>query len=338
MVVTIAIVAIVSTFGFLGITNARAEFRLQSSARQMASYLEKARADAIRRHAGPGEESSVQTFGAGTNTYVVRMDFGSGILESRTYQLEYGVTFNEKAAIVSFDWRGRITEHWVYQLNNGRRVVPVDVSGSGDITIDSQRFPDELIPAVELSAVTGDTIPDPTPSPGGSGETPPNPDESPTPTPVPTPTPNGNGNGSGSGSGNNGNDPHATPTPTPEPTPTPTPGAGDPTPTPTPIPPCTTTLSPTLLKLSQSDSTKHTGTAVFTIANGSGERTLTAVQAGNGNSFVIDLSLVRITGSGSTVISVTAKNGAGNRGVFIINVSASPACGNTQQLEVDVSN
>jgi Tfp pilus assembly protein FimT len=53
MVVTIAIIAIVSTFGVLGIRKAQAEYRVQNSARQLAVYLEKARADAIRRHATP---------------------------------------------------------------------------------------------------------------------------------------------------------------------------------------------------------------------------------------------------------------------------------------------
>src|SRR6185295_5271685 len=47
MVITIAIVAVVSTFGIMGIRTARAEFRVQSSARLFASYIEKARADSV---------------------------------------------------------------------------------------------------------------------------------------------------------------------------------------------------------------------------------------------------------------------------------------------------
>src|ERR1041384_3138972 len=78
MVVTVAIISIVSVFGVLGITNARAEFRLQSSARLFASYVEKARVDAIRRHAPTGQESSIETFGPGTTNYTVTMDFGTG--------------------------------------------------------------------------------------------------------------------------------------------------------------------------------------------------------------------------------------------------------------------
>jgi hypothetical protein len=74
------------------------------------------------------------------------------------------------------------------------------------------------------------------------------------------------------------------------------------------------------------------------MANGAGVRIIRAIQAGNGNSLTIGLSLQRIDGSGSSVISVTTKNGAGNRGVFIIQVSADPGCGSTQQLTVSVSN
>jgi hypothetical protein len=39
-----------------------------------------------------------------------------------------------------------------------------------------------------------------------------------------------------------------------------------------------------------------------------------------------------------SIISVTTKNGSGNRGTFIVNVAADPACGSTQQLKVIVNN
>ncbi|HKG97229.1 MAG TPA: hypothetical protein VKA97_05425 [Pyrinomonadaceae bacterium] len=72
--------------------------------------------------------------------------------------------------------------------------------------------------------------------------------------------------------------------------------------------------------------------------NATGVRVISAGQAGNGNSLVVGLSLQRIDGNGSSTISVTTKNGAGNRGVFIVEVSGSPACGSTQQLTVSVVN
>ena len=75
MVITITIIAIVSVAGVLGIRNARAEFRLQNNARLFATYIEKARADSIRRHATGGQQTSIETFGPGTTTYAITMDF-----------------------------------------------------------------------------------------------------------------------------------------------------------------------------------------------------------------------------------------------------------------------
>lgn len=342
MVITLAIIAVVSTGGVLGIRTARAEFRLQNSARLFATYIEKARADAIRRHAATGLESSVETFGPGSNQYAITMDYyGSGVVETRTFELESGLSFATAAKKVTFDWRGRITEAWVFQIHSDylERNLPVDVSGSGDITVGEQHFPDQLIPPVEIAEVTGDVdstpTPTPTPTPDPSG-TPPvggggDPEATPTPTPTPTPSNNGNGNGPGGNNGNgNGN---SSPTPTATPTPTPN---GSPSPSESV---CTSAISPVELNLSQSDSSNHTGSAVFTMVNGAGTtRIISASIAGNGNSLVLGVGLQRIDGSGSSVITVTTKNGAGNRGSFIVNVSATPSCGSTQQLKVNVSN
>ena len=350
MVITITIIAIVSTFGVLGIKSARAQFQVQSAARLFASYVEKARADSVRRHAAPGQESSIEIFGEGTTGYAVTMDFGSGAVETRNFQLDPGIDFATAAQKVSFDWRGRLTvpcaftKSCVFQVRSIylQLSIPVDVSGSGDITVDEQHFPDQLIPAVQIAEVTGDVdnaTPTPTPTPQGTPavEDSPDPDNvdptpTPTATPTPTPTPNGNGNGNGN-DGNNGNpnngNPHASPTPTPSVSPTPTDGT---------VPQCTTTISPTNLFLSQSVAGNQTGSATFTMTNASGVRIISASQAGSGNSLTLGLSLQRIDGSGSSTITVTTKNGAGNRGVFVVQVAATPACGSPQQLTVTVSN
>ena len=344
MVVTLAIIAVVSTGGVLGIRTARAEFRLQNSARLFATYIEKARADSIRRHAATGQESYIETFGPGSTQYSVTMDYGSGVLETRTFDLESGLTFDTAAKRVTFDWRGRITEAWVFQVHSEylERNLPVDVSGSGDITVGEQHFPDQLIPPVEIAEVTGDVDATATPTPyptatppqeqGGDPEATPTP--TPTATPTPTPTPNGNGNGNGN-DGNNGNGNGNNGNPTPTPTATPTPSAS---PSPSPSAQCTSAISPIELNLSQSDAAKKSGSAVFTMVNGTGTRIISASIAGNGNSLVLGVSLLRIDGSGSSVITVTTKNGAGNRGSFIVNVAAEPSCGSTQQLKVNVSN
>ena len=345
MVVTLSIIAIVSTGGVLGIRNARAEFRLQNSARLFATYIEKARADSIRRHAATGQESYIETFGPGSTTYAVTMDYGAGVIETRNFELESGLTFDTAAKRVTFDWRGRIAEAWVFQVHSDylERNLPVDVSGSGDITVGEQHFPDQLIPPVEIAEVTGDVdstpTPTPTPTPDPSG-TPPigggvDPEATPTPTPQPTPTPTPTPHGNGNGNGNDGNNGNGNNNPTPTPTATPTPSAS---PSPSPSAQCTSAISPIELNLSQSDSTKKSGSAVFTMVNGTGTRVISASIAGNGNSLTLGVSLLRIDGSGSSVITVTTKNGAGNRGSFIVNVSAEPSCGSTQQLKVNVAN
>jgi prepilin-type N-terminal cleavage/methylation domain-containing protein len=347
MVITLAIIAVVSTGGVLGIRTARAEFRLQNSARLFATYIEKARADSIRRHATTGQESYIETFGPGSTTYAVTMDYGSGTIETRNFDLESGLSFATAAKRVTFDWRGRITEAWVFQVHSDylERNLPVDVSGSGDITVGEQHFPDQLIPPVEIAEVTGDVdststptptptatpTPDPSATPPISGGGDPEATPTPTPAPSPTPTPHGNGNGN---DGNNGNG-NGNPTPTPTATPTPTPSAS---PSPSPAAQCTSAISPAELNLSQSDAAKKSGSAVFTMVNGTGTRIISASIAGNGNSLVLGLSLLRIDGSGSSVITVTTKNGAGNRGTFIVNVAADPSCGSTQQLKVSVAN
>jgi type II secretory pathway pseudopilin PulG len=339
MVITLAIISLVSTFGVLGIRTARAQFKLQSSARLFASYVEKARLDAIRRHAEPGQESSIETFGE-TSSYAVTMDWGSGAPETRTFDLDSGLIFSTIAKKVSFNWRGRIDEAWVFQIYSDylKDALPVDVSGSGDITVGEQHFPDQSIPPVEITQVTGDVDVDPTPTP--TPEPIPGPEDDPNSSPTPTPTPvedtgpgNGNGNpGGGNGNGNGNDNPGSTPTPTPTPVPE-DPEGDDP-----PIPQCISTISPSTLSLSQSDSSKLSGSATFTMVNATGVRTISATQAGNGNSLVVGVSLVRIDGSGSSVITVTTKNGAGNRGVFVVNVAGSPSCGSAQQLTVSVSN
>lgn len=341
MIITLVIIAVVSTAGVLAVKVARAEFRLQNNARLFATYIEKARADAIRRHAAPGQESSVETFGPGSTTYAITMDFGAGTVETRNFDLDSGLSFSTAGKRVTFDWRGRITEAWVFQIFSEylERSLPVDVSGSGDITVGEQHFPDQLIPPVELAEVTGDVDSTPTPTPLPSA-TPPvegggDPDATPSPTPTATPTPTPNGNGSGSGNGSDGNNGNGGDNGNGNPSPTPTPTA---TPTPTPSTQCISSISPTSLSLSQSDLSKNTGSAVFTMTNATGVRIISASLAGNGNSLTLGVGLQRIDGSGSSVITVTTKNGAGNRGVFVVQVTADPACGSAKQLMVSVSN
>ena len=338
MVITVAIIAIVSTFGILGVTKARAHMRVQNAARQFAVYVEKARADAIRRHAMPGNESSVESFGPNTNRFVVTMDFdGNGNVQSRTFTLDSGTLFSMDATKASFDWRGRIPLRVVFNIyTTDIPPIPVDVSGSGDVTIDNQVFLDNDIADFSPSPVadTDDLQPDPTPLPTATDEptpAPPPPAED-DPNATPTPTPPGNGNGNGN--------PHSSPTPTPAPSPSPNPSpspGASPSPSPV-IPQCLGIVDTSRIDLSQSgESSEHTKPVTFTLSGATGTHTVIAALVGP-NSLNISVSPTSISGNGSAVVSIEAKSGNGNRGQFTVHISASPSCGTTQSVIVNVGN
>lgn len=192
LLITVAVIAIVVSFGFIGIRSARASIRLSNSARQFAVNVERARADAVRRH----DTSGIQQVDG--TTYSITMDFGLGIVTTQNFSLESGVAINLPRTVI-FDWRGRTPVETSVGFNNESGTANVDITGAGDVTIDAQIFHDGSIPPVTLNGAGGGVLPpDPTPVPNAS------PAPSPSPTSTPTPTPN------------------PTPTPTPNPTPTPT--------------------------------------------------------------------------------------------------------------------
>jgi type II secretory pathway pseudopilin PulG len=247
LVVMATIVAIVTAFGLIGITKARAAVRLSGAAREYASYIEKARVFSIRNHADAAAEQATIAINTDKASYDVTMDLdGDADMDTRTVTLPSGITF-ETVEAIAFDWRGRTVStvdgittpnaQVSIRLLSSDDSISVDVTGSGDVTIDSQVF-DDSVPNVTLNI--GDLAAGATPVPT---PTPESPSASPTPTPilpidptdaVPTPTPILDGNGLPVPTPT----PSSTPTPNPTPTSTPTPG---PTPTPTPVP-CTITV------------------------------------------------------------------------------------------------
>lgn len=244
LLVMATILTIVSAFGFIGITKARASVRLSGAAREYASYIEKARIFSIRSHADNAAERATIAINDDKASYDVTMDLdGDGGMDNRTITLPSDVTF-ETVESISFDWRGRTvstvggisTENAQVsiRLQNGDDSISIDVTGSGDVTVDSQVF-DDSVPNVNLNI--GDLASGATPVPTPSST----PNASPTATPIvpvdipdvlPTPTPVLNGHGLPVPTPT----PASTPTPAANPTPRATPAA---TPTPTPVVPCT---------------------------------------------------------------------------------------------------
>lgn len=141
LVIVMAIVGIVSTFALLQIRSSRSALRVQNSVRQLASYMEKARIDAVRRHG-----TSTVTF-INTRTYSINMDFNNiGSPSTRTFTFLDGVQLaSSELPNVTFNWRGRtlttgascVTTFGV--SDNMDHGLSVDVSGSGDVTVENQQ-------------------------------------------------------------------------------------------------------------------------------------------------------------------------------------------------------
>ena len=321
-----AIISIVTAFGVLGITRARASVRLSGAAREYATYIEKARMHSIRSHADDASERASVTIADAKTSYNVTLDLdGDGTMDTRTITLPSDVSF-ETVETIAFDWRGRTwstvdgittaNAQVSIRLTNGTDSASVDITGSGDITIDSRVF-DDSVPNVNLRVgdLASGATPAPTPDAGGDATptpTPPVVDGSlptPTPTPVsdggasvPTPTPTpANGNGTGNGNG--------------QPSPTPTPSATA-TPTPTPAQ-CTITTDPTTVTLSME------GTKTIKVSHdGTGSISITGTSSKPSDLQVTPNSAQTVSAGGVATFTLKSKKSIG-----VYNVTFSSGCG-----------
>ena len=240
LIITATILTIVTGFGILGINRANAGIRLSGAAREYASYIERARILSIRSHADDASERSTIAINDNKTSYDITMDLDNdGDLDTRTITLPSGIQFDGEPETIGFDWRGRTwntlpdgsTEpnaQVSIRLNNGIETVSIDVTGSGDITINSAVFDDE-VPNVTLNvgdlASNGTTTTTSTPATTTTpGETPVNPTPPVTVDPLPDTEPDPVDTVPGS-------DPTTNPTPSPSPSATATP-----TPSPSPSP------------------------------------------------------------------------------------------------------
>lgn len=143
LLIAMAIITAVAAVALINLKSARASINVQTSVRQLASYMEKARIDAVRRHS-----TSSVTFTSPTS-YTVRMDFqNTGTPIDRSFSFENGVQVaSSELPIVNFNWRGRtvtagtscVTTFSVKNNNNPNDGLNVDVSGSGDVTVENKQ-------------------------------------------------------------------------------------------------------------------------------------------------------------------------------------------------------
>jgi type IV fimbrial biogenesis protein FimT len=152
VVIVLAVIGIASTFAIVSFRSARANLRLQNSTRQLASYIEKARLDAIRRH-----DSSSVVFNT-DNSYSVTMDFsGGGAVTTRTFQFEDGVSvFSTPLPRLTFNWRGRISRCTLTFAvkNSGGEQSYLDVSDAGDVTVNNDA---DVLPNANYATVNANS-------------------------------------------------------------------------------------------------------------------------------------------------------------------------------------
>jgi Tfp pilus assembly protein FimT len=138
LLITVAVIAIVSGFALVGWARARDSIRLQNSVSTLTGYLEKARIDAVRRHDSSGTVGVAFT---SPTTYNVTLDFGgAGTASTRSFSLESGVqVIDLTLPSVIFNWRGRTSSCTItFALQNGGGDQSwVDVSDAGDTTINA---------------------------------------------------------------------------------------------------------------------------------------------------------------------------------------------------------
>src|SRR5688572_29654566 len=207
LMIVVLVIAVIGGMAAFGIVQARQRIRLTNSARMIASYLEKARVDSVRRHAVNFDDMAGLTVTSPTS-YQVRLDFdGNGTVETRDITLDDGIVFANNTVPTRFDWRGRFVsidptktkETFTLQYGTSERDQrTVDVTRSGDVTINSREYLDD-VPDVNVnsnlsgidsgSTVNGNTNPTPSPYPSPSPDASPSPDPSPSPNPSPSPSP-----------------------------------------------------------------------------------------------------------------------------------------------------
>jgi prepilin-type N-terminal cleavage/methylation domain-containing protein len=171
MLLVLVIIAIISAFSIMGINRARTSLRLDSSARTMMAYLEKARLDAINRHARTSNFATLEVINS--TSYRVTMDFGgNGVLTSQVVALESGVsiiiptetvgtTVTPVPPVVTFDWRGVNEGGENIVLTNGSAQTTVNATEWGDVTLNDNLtipVPTTVPDIAPTLSIHGDTV------------------------------------------------------------------------------------------------------------------------------------------------------------------------------------
>jgi len=149
LIIVMAIAGVIATYAVFSIRSSRESLALQNSVRQLASNIEKARIDALKRHA------TTSVVFPDTTAYDVNMDFdGTGNAYTRRFALQGGVVLPAgPLPNINFNWRGRTlscTKTFSFVSPSGLQSW-VDVSDAGDVTVNSDV---DVLPTVSYATVS----------------------------------------------------------------------------------------------------------------------------------------------------------------------------------------
>jgi prepilin-type N-terminal cleavage/methylation domain-containing protein len=114
LLIVVSIISVVCGFALMQITRARQGMIRENAARQLASYLEKARVDSLRRHPSASAQMAQVTL-INATFYSVTVDAdGNGTLDApKVYSLPAGTNLQFNTPFprtIYFNWRGRTVD------------------------------------------------------------------------------------------------------------------------------------------------------------------------------------------------------------------------------------
>ena len=163
LLIVITILAVVSGFALMQITRAREVMVRENAARQLGSYLEKARVDSLRRHPTASAQMAQITL-INATFYSVTLDAdGNGTLDApKVFSLpaNSGLQFNTPfPRTIYFNWRGRTVDS-AGNIASPPFITISNSSGTSRIDLTTAGQP-SLQGAPASTAVTNSTAPAP---------------------------------------------------------------------------------------------------------------------------------------------------------------------------------
>lgn len=129
VLIMLTMIALISGYALTRISGAQQYMRMENASREFMSYVDKARVDSVRRHAGPPGLLPQPAMSfiriTGPRSYTVVMDFdGDGNIDpprNITIAPDQGVVFNTGTTplpiTIAFNWRGRTVNPTTTAIN-----------------------------------------------------------------------------------------------------------------------------------------------------------------------------------------------------------------------------